>query len=143
MTETPESKESFWQRIQRQSSNVLASTKAKSVNVKESAIIKKLRYDIQQRKKIFGIDYLTLLKETEGTTAEDLQNCIDAALSDIDKIQEEITEHEKTISNTQESLQLKIQQNAGGPLPEGAPEPIMEPPPLPSDKPELVGASEL
>ena len=107
-------------------------------------MIKKLNFDIQQRKKIFGVDYLTL-KGLPETTPEELQACMDDAEADIKLLQDQVKEHEKTIANNQESLMLKMQQNGGGAAPEGAPEPIVEPPPMPQSvaKPEVVSASEL
>ena len=137
--------ESLWKRLQRKSQNAWVATKIKSVNGKEQAIVTKLNFDIQQRKKQFGVDYLTL-KQQATTSEDDLQSCIDMALGDIKVLQDQIDEHEKVIADNQIALQQKI---AGGTVTTPAAASEESSPATVNEegddavKPELVSASEL
>ncbi len=123
--------------MKRKSANGGAAKRAKTDNAKEHAMNAKLQFELTNKRKTFGVDYLNL--KQSGESAEELQACIDIALGGMEELREQMDEHERTISNNHESLQHKLSQNAGDSDPEGAPEAIASPP----AKPELVSAADL
>jgi hypothetical protein len=130
--------ETLWKKIQRKSANGWASTRTKSINVKETAIIKKLELDILLRKRQFGVEYLTL-KESEGSSPDEIQGVLDVALEEIASLKEQIHEHKKTIDLNRISLQQKIEENANpfdSTVPSAAiPSAVPAPPPRPPSPP--------
>lgn len=95
------SNNNIWNRVKKTGQSVGDYVVSKGVNAKELTLIHKLKYDIQARKKKFGVDYLTL-KLNSLTTENDLQACLDEALADVAKLNEQILEKELIIGNNEE-----------------------------------------
>jgi hypothetical protein len=64
---------------------------------KENAQVKALEYQITNRQKKFGVDYLTLVENSASATA--LKNCKTIALHDISSLQQQIIEHNENVDN--------------------------------------------
>lgn len=103
--------DSIVKKIQRKAVNGWVATKTHSLNTKEHAIIKKIEYDIRSRRQQFGLDYLTL-KDNESTTSEELQSCLDNALSDIATLKAQIQEHQEKIDMNKLALQQQIEEGS-------------------------------
>ena len=98
----------LWKNVQENVLKAWVATKTGSVNVKEVALIKKIEFDIDSRKRKFGIDYLTL--KLDGQAGEEaLQACVNEALFDIENLKKQITEHELVINSNNEDMRKKIE----------------------------------
>jgi hypothetical protein len=99
----------LWKNVQENVLKAWVATKTGSVNAKEVALIKKLEFDIDNRKKKFGADFLTLkLDQQAGEDA--LQACINEAIFDIENLKRQITEHEKAIESNNADMRKKVEE---------------------------------
>lgn len=98
----------LWKNVQENVFKAWVATKTGSVNAKEVALIKKIEFDIENRKKRFGVDYLTLKMEKQSEE-EALQACINEAMFDIENLKQQITEHENAIDNNNADMRNKVQ----------------------------------
>jgi hypothetical protein len=102
------SNESFMQRVTRATKNLGHRVRSFCSNTKEDAHVKKLEYDIAQRKKTFGVTYLDLLDKK--ATDEELKECINAALEDVGKLKDKMQGHSQNKEKNKEELQRRIQE---------------------------------
>jgi len=101
--------DSIMQKISRSFKNCMASTFACCGTTKETALIKKIEYDIAARKKKFGMEYLTL--QEENATPEKLEACNKKANDDIAELKEQIKKHEEDITKQNEKRDRTIEEN--------------------------------
>lgn len=98
----------LWKNVQQNVLKAWVATKTGSVNAKEVALIKKIEFDIENRKKKFGADYLTL-KLDKQAEEEALQACINEAVFDIENLKKQITEHEIAIDSNNEDMRKRVE----------------------------------
>jgi hypothetical protein len=120
----------------------------------EYAKIKYKEYQIDSRKKQFGVDFLKLVHE--NATEEDKKACIDKALADTATIDKEIDTLRAEIERVKVATQQKIVPKPGTPAaaattattapaaaapaaPTPAPEPAVTPAPEPTPEPASAG----
>eukprot|EP00521_Asterionellopsis_glacialis_P001477 CAMPEP_0195249756 /NCGR_PEP_ID=MMETSP0706-20130129/2301_1 /TAXON_ID=33640 /ORGANISM="Asterionellopsis glacialis, Strain CCMP134" /LENGTH=164 /DNA_ID=CAMNT_0040301611 /DNA_START=113 /DNA_END=607 /DNA_ORIENTATION=- len=101
--------DSITQKISRGFKNCMASMFACCGTTKETALIKKLEYDIAARKKKFGTEYLTL--QEQNATPEQLEACNKKANDDIADLKEQIKKHEEDIAKQNEERDRTIEEN--------------------------------
>ncbi|GAX22744.1 hypothetical protein FisN_2Lh579 [Fistulifera solaris] len=89
--------------------NCWASTLACGKNTKEKALIQKLKFDLESRKKAFGVDYLTKLKQ--GANEQDLKLVLETAQKDIADLEHQIKEKEDIIEGNTVEAKKKIETN--------------------------------
>lgn len=98
----------LWKNVQENVLKAWVATKTGSVNAKEVALIKKIEFDIESRKRKFGVDYLTL--KLDGQTGEEaLEACINEAIFDIENLKKEIKEKEILIDSNNEDMRKKVE----------------------------------
>lgn len=121
-------------------------------NTKEKALIQKLRFDLEARKKTFGVDYMNKVKA--GADEEELKLVLETASKDIEEFERQIKEKEDIIEGNTAEAQKKIETNKSGGKPATettpAPAPVAEPNPAaeatsplktaPSDEPTPTSA---
>jgi len=95
-----------WKIVKNKATSVLLMTKTRGVNAKEKAYIRKLQFDVAQRQRAFGVEYLTL--KQGNATPEDLQACIERAETEIAEIKESITVKESAIGANEEELKRQL-----------------------------------
>jgi hypothetical protein len=95
--------------------NCWASTLACGKNTKEKALIQKLKFDLESRKKAFGVDYLTKLKQ--GANEQDLKLVLEAAQKDIAELEHQIKEKEDIIEGNTVEAKKKIETNKSSVIP--------------------------
>mmetsp|Transcript_16629 Transcript_16629/g.23427 ORF Transcript_16629/g.23427 Transcript_16629/m.23427 type:complete len:178 (+) Transcript_16629:211-744(+) len=108
-TSSPPEQESLLDHIKRSLKNCMASCFACAGTTKETAVIKKLEYDIAARKKLFGTEYMTL--DENNATPEELEACHQKAKDDIEELKKQIQKHEEDIAKTNEERDRAIQEN--------------------------------
>ena len=90
-------------------SNCWASTMACGKNTKEKALIQKLRFDLDSRKKAFGVDYMTKLNQ--GATEPELKLIVETAQKDMADLEHQIQEKEDIIEGNTVEAKKKIETN--------------------------------
>lgn len=67
-------------------------------------------YEIEQRKKIFGVEYMNLLKNSTNAaaTASQLQACIDRAMREIGELEAVVTELRSSIAKKEQEMNSKM-----------------------------------
>lgn len=112
--------------------NCWASTMACGKNTKEKALIQKLRFDLESRKKTFGVDYMTKLNH--GATEQELKLVVETAQHDIAELEHQIKEKEDIIEGNTVEAKKKIETNKSAVKPatptSAAPAPVVEPTPV-------------
>ena len=83
---------------------------------KEHAIISKLEFQIANRQKKFGVDYLTLANGEGSQQA--LRECLKEAMDDIAVFRAEVDSHDDNIGDKEEETKRAIKPSPGGPPPE-------------------------
>jgi hypothetical protein len=76
-------------------SQCLASTGLCCFKAKEQAVIAKLEFQISQRQKQFGVDYLTLSENR--ASQQELNDCLKEAVKYTNELQREIVEHQNAV----------------------------------------------
>lgn len=98
--------ESFVDKMKRMASNCGHATGLCCFKAKKQTQISALEFKISQRKKKFGVDYLTLVERHASQAA--LKGCLKEAEDDIAKFQEEIDELLETINDMEQDTNHKI-----------------------------------
>lgn len=101
--------ESFIDKVKRKLGNCWATTLSCGKNAKESTIIAKLNFDIETRKKNFGVAYMNKIKS--GASEEDLAVVVDKAKKDIAELERQVKEKEDAIEGNKEKLRQKIEES--------------------------------
>jgi hypothetical protein len=97
--------------------------------------IKYKEYQLENRKKAFGVEYINLVQE--GAEEEKLKECLDAAKADLDKIKKEISDLLKKIEDVDRVTKSKIvQKPTATTKPEEAKEDAVTAAPAPTSKVE-------
>jgi hypothetical protein len=112
-THPPGDDESFVEKIQRMASNCGHATGLCCFKAKTQTQISALEFKIAQRKKKFGIDYLTLVDRHASQQA--LKDCLKGAQDDIAKFQGDIDEMLHTIDDKEQETNEKIVTSSNGP----------------------------
>lgn len=125
--------------------NCWASTMACGKNTKEKALIQKLKFDLESRKKTFGVDYMTKLKQ--GANEQDLKLVLETAKTDIEELERHIKEKEDIIEGNNVEAKKKIETNKSAVKPatptSAAPAPVVEPTPAVEPTPVVEPSSPL
>jgi predicted RNase H-like nuclease (RuvC/YqgF family) len=79
----------------------------------EKAKIKYKEYQIENRKKKFGVDYMNLKLKEGGSTDDELKACIDTCLEDLEKLNKEIADLEAEIDRVNTATEAKIIKKPG------------------------------
>jgi hypothetical protein len=103
---TNQEEESFMDKMKRMASNCGHATGLCCFKAQKQTQISALEFKISQRKKKFGIDYLTLVDRHASQAA--LKDCLRAAQDDISKLQGEIDELLVTIDGKEQDINQKI-----------------------------------
>lgn len=88
--------------------------------------MKKLEYDLTNRKKKFGVEYMNLFDKEGGATEDEKKAVLDEAIEETDKIKAVIAEHAKKIDMTNEELEKIIGKKDDAPVAESMSRPEEE-----------------
>ena len=102
--------EGFADKFSQQVSSCCAMTGLCCFKMKENTNITILNQKITNRKKTFGVDYLTLIGNKAAQPQ--LKTCVKEALADISKLQTEMNEHYDNIDHKQAEVDSKIRGEA-------------------------------
>jgi Calpain family cysteine protease len=98
--------EPFGEKMQRMATNCGHETGLFCFKAKKQTQVSALELKINQRKKKFGVDYLTLVNQHASQAA--LKECLKQAQNDIAKLQAQIDEHLETIDEKEQEVNDKI-----------------------------------
>jgi hypothetical protein len=109
-TPTPPSTddESVVQHLMRSAKNAVTKCFGCVQTSDEKAKIKYKEYQIETRKKAFGVAYINTLRNSNSADGATLQGCIDEALADIAKMEKEIAELQNEIDRVEGATREKI-----------------------------------
>jgi hypothetical protein len=99
-------KEAFGDKVQRMATNCGHETGLCCFKAQKQTQISALELKINQRKKKFGVDYLTLVNQQASPTA--LKECLKQARDDIRELQSQIDEHLDLIDGKEQEVNDKI-----------------------------------
>ncbi|KAL3936625.1 MAG: hypothetical protein SGBAC_008102 [Bacillariaceae sp.] len=125
-----EEKETFGQKMSRISKNCWESTGLCCFTAKEQSQIAALEFQLVQRQKKFGVDYLAMVLTArqqqlnspenappQAPIAEALERCVSEAVSDIDVLQSQIDSRMVNIDQRTVEVNQRIQPGPGTPKP--------------------------
>jgi hypothetical protein len=131
-------------KVKRMTNNCLQSTGLCCFKIKEKSFISKFEFQITQRQKKFGVDYLELVHRKASQQA--LKQCLKTAMNDIAVFQKEIDNHDDKIDQKEEDVNREIKPapsggGGGGGASGGAPPPKKKKPKAqekPADDEEML-----
>ncbi|KAL3899645.1 MAG: hypothetical protein SGARI_006411, partial [Bacillariaceae sp.] len=101
-----EPEEPFDEKVKRMATNCGHETGLCCFKAQKQTQISALELQVSQRKKKFGVDYLSLVKENAGQ--QKLKECLKEAQSDLAKLQGQIDEHLDNIDGKEQQVNEKI-----------------------------------
>eukprot|EP00980_Cylindrotheca_fusiformis_P011215 scaffold2574_cov98-Cylindrotheca_fusiformis.AAC.5 len=107
--------EPFGQKMSRLANNCMQSTGLCCFKVKEKSQISALEFKITQRQKKFGVDYLTLIENK--APQNELKQCVQQAVADVQKLHTEINNHHNSIDNKEGQVKTKMAPGPSSPKP--------------------------
>jgi hypothetical protein len=106
-------------KIKRMASNCFSSCGLCCFKFKEKSFISKYEFQITQRQKKFGVDYLELVHRKASQQA--LKQCLKLAMNDIAVFQKEIDDHDDKIDKKQEDVDREINASTSSGVPASPP----------------------
>lgn len=103
----------FFRQIGRQTTAGMTNVGLSAYKTKKNAQIQATKFKIAERKKQFGLDYMTLM-ESKSTTERQLQECMQTALRDLEQLRNQLDRHQKKIVMRQEVVQEKLTASENG-----------------------------
>ena len=99
-------KKDLWSKVKHGVYEVKQRTVTGSKNTKEAIKIQQAKLKMVERKKNFGLEYMNLIDN--GASDDELQDCLDKAKEDVDRLHEKIDRWSRAMADNRERMERKI-----------------------------------